>query len=86
MLHILNVVVLISDFSHFHVCGRSAEGTFCGGTPSLFLGSLQPVMGATVERAFSRETWTQIQISAVNRLIGEVVQSRRRPLLGPSPG
>ena len=24
--------------------------------------------------------------SAANRLIGEVVQSRRRPLLGPSPG
>ena len=26
------------------------------------------------------------QSSAANRLIGEVVQSRRRPLLGPSPG
>ena len=26
-----------------------------------------------------------VQVSAVNRLIGEVVQSRRRPLLGPSP-
>ena len=26
------------------------------------------------------------QYSAANRLIGEVVQSRRRPLLGPSPG
>ena len=24
--------------------------------------------------------------SAANRLLGEVVQSRRRPLLGPSPG
>ena len=24
--------------------------------------------------------------SVANRLIGEVVQSRRRPLLGPSPG
>ena len=24
--------------------------------------------------------------SAANRLIGEVIQSRRRPLLGPSPG
>ena len=28
----------------------------------------------------------QVLISAANRLIGEVVQSRRRPLLGPSPG
>ena len=27
-----------------------------------------------------------LQVSAANRLIGEVVQSRRRPLLGPSPG
>ena len=27
-----------------------------------------------------------VQNSAANRLIGEVVQSRRRPLLGPSPG
>ena len=26
------------------------------------------------------------ETSAANRLIGEVVQSRRRPLLGPSPG
>ena len=28
----------------------------------------------------------RISTSAANRLIGEVVQSRRRPLLGPSPG
>ena len=27
-----------------------------------------------------------VSTSAANRLIGEVVQSRRRPLLGPSPG
>ena len=27
-----------------------------------------------------------LQVSAAHRLIGEVVQSRRRPLLGPSPG
>ena len=27
-----------------------------------------------------------VETSAANRLIGEVVQSRRRPLLGPSPG
>ena len=32
------------------------------------------------------ETMTNILTSAANRLIGEVVQSRRRPLLGPSPG
>ena len=27
-----------------------------------------------------------MKVSAANRLIGEAVQSRRRPLLGPSPG
>ena len=32
------------------------------------------------------KTAVNIDISAANRLIGEVVQSRRRPLLGPSPG
>ena len=32
------------------------------------------------------ELQTKVHTSAANRLIGEVVQSRRRPLLGPSPG
>ena len=32
-----------------------------------------------------KQVWA-VCISAANRLIGEVVQSRRRPLLGPSPG
>ena len=36
----------------------------------------------TKEKLMTRGTRT----SAANQLIGEVVQSRRRPLLGPSPG
>ena len=32
------------------------------------------------------EAYNYIKASAANRLIGVVVQSRRRPLLGPSPG
>ena len=36
------------------------------------------------------QLWTghcgHVETSAANRLIGEVVQSRRRPLLGPFPG
>ena len=32
------------------------------------------------------EVTITITTSAANRLIGEVVQSQRRPLLGPSPG
>ena len=34
----------------------------------------------------SGTTGQAVNSSAANRLIGEVVQSRRRPLLGPSPG
>ena len=37
-----------------------------------------------VERIY--QVLVMIISSAANRLIGEVVQSRRRPLLGPSPG
>ena len=33
----------------------------------------------------TKENW-RLLTSAAKRLIGEVVQSRRRPLLGPSPG
>ena len=33
-----------------------------------------------------RRQLINVRTSAANRLIGEVVQSRRRPLLGPSPG
>ena len=32
------------------------------------------------------EPHSAVSTSAVNRIIAEVVQSRRRPLLGPSPG
>ena len=39
----------------------------------------QPVLWTLVATVY-------ILTSAANRLIGEVVQSRRRPLLGPSPG
>ena len=38
------------------------------------------------EVARGQKEMRSLQVSAANRLIGEVVQSRRRPLLGPSPG
>ena len=38
-----------------------------------------------VELPDEEERLSIIRSSAANRLIGEVVQSRRRPLLGPSP-
>ena len=40
----------------------------------------------TAVRSVQQSRKKAIVISAANRLIGEVVQSRRRPLLGPSPG
>ena len=37
-------------------------------------------------KADGEDKWRlSVKVSAANRLIGEVVQSRRRPLLGPSP-
>ena len=43
--------------------------------------------GENGEMERRRRRWEiQFQTSAANRLIGEVVQSRRRPILGPSPG
>ena len=44
---------------------------------------LRMVASFQVRAALEGET---VLISAANRLIGEVVQLRRRPLLGPSPG
>ena len=44
----------------------------------------QPVATRTKVLQFLDEG--RLEVSAANRLIGEVVQSRRRPLLGPSPG
>ena len=38
------------------------------------------------EVARGQKEMRSLQVSAANRLIGEVVQSRRRPLLGPSLG
>ena len=42
--------------------------------------------GCGASRPSSSRTWITCRTSAANRSIGEVVQSRRRPLLGPSPG
>ena len=46
--------------------------TSCGGQTVTYRGKIDMKMS--------------FQVSAANRLIGEVVQSRRKPLLGPSPG
>ena len=39
-----------------------------------------------IVRQLKNQVFIIVNTSAANRLIGEVVQSRRRPLLGPSPG
>ena len=48
--------------------------------------SLLVERGADIEAMDTYGFTPLLRISAANRLIGEVVQSRRRPLLGPSPG
>ena len=42
--------------------------------------------GVTAQCGYMLTADWEVMNSAANRLIGEVVQSRRRPLLGPSPG
>ena len=44
------------------------------------------ISGKMTGGQFLKVTIMMVGISAANWLIGEVVQSRRRPLLGPSPG
>ena len=56
-----------------HSCGIYVSEVEVGG--EAHLAGLQP-----------GDQITRISGSAANRLIDEVVQSRRRPLLGPSPG
>ena len=59
-------------------------GTF-GLWGSLLAGGDVVVTKGRVEVGLYSVFW-YTHASAANRLIGEVVQSRRRPLLGPSPG
>ena len=47
---------------------------------------LNPGPGISVTSGIPAASAATLGTSAANRLIGEVVQSRRRPLLGPSPG
>ena len=54
------------------------EARYHAPPPSLLLPSASGLIVLTTRRQDD-------QTSAANRLIGEVVQSRRRPLLGPSP-
>ena len=58
--------------------GGEEEEEDCVFTASPSSASLQNTMSTPIQQG--------TRTSAANRLIGEVVQSRRRPLLGPSPG
>ena len=44
------------------------------------------ILPCTAQSGDGTSETQQLISSAANRLIGEVIQSRRRPLLGPSPG
>ena len=48
---------------------------------------LLPLLGEAVsQKTGGKLALDTLRTSAANRSIGEVVQSRRRPLLGPTPG
>ena len=66
-----------------HLAGAGASGD--GGT----LQRKPRTVSTPLLRPPPTEYWISVLAvlaSAANRLIGEVVQSRKRPLLGPSPG
>ena len=44
------------------------------------------ILACTAQSGDGTSETQQLISSAANRLIGDVIQSRRRPLLGPSPG
>ena len=74
---------------YFHVVVAGPEGSpFEGGVfkLELFLPEDYPMSAPKVSIKIAECCSHQLITSAANRLIGEVVQSRRRPLLGPSPG
>ena len=82
-----NIVGVFSSQDNLEVTPpRSAPPVSIGGeeeddyvfTASPSSASLQNTMSTPIQQG--------TRTSAANRLIGEVVQSRRRPLLGPSPG
>ena len=58
-----------------------AYGLFTGCEADIIVGPGNKFVAEAKRQLFGR-----VSFSAANRLIGEVVQSRRRPLLGPSPG
>ena len=77
--HIRNILLRL--FSSF----LSADGSavdYAGISRSPLFGQFK-LLAVELQRA---ELDTMTRTSAANRLIGEVVQTRRRPLLGPSPG
>ena len=66
------------------IIGSAAAEDGEGGDTATF----HPTIAEKVK--FRERKYSQVELSAIcsaaNRLIGEAVQSRRRPLLGPSPG
>ena len=74
-----NDIVFARDNSISHLCSQHAA------PDSAVLLSSSP-RDVAAEAPHLSELTELVRSSAANLLIGEVVQSRRRPLLGPSPG
>ena len=71
-----------------HIITKMTDQSGGGGGSPVWLGVALVFVGMVGKDLFITDQGRDllIVISAANRLIGEVVQSRRRPLLGPSPG
>ena len=65
--------------------GGAAEDAAAGGREPPGRGAA-PSPSSWAHRTPDNIVGAVVKCSAANQLIGEVVQSRRRPLLGPSPG
>ena len=74
--------VFISSFSS---CGEK-EGEHTITFLAVFSTAGAAVRGPTQTRSSSVSLTANVITSSANRSIGEVVQSRRRPILGPFPG
>ena len=75
-----------------HLCSHKqprrhldTKSTFSSSSPGSIVWLTGPILMLWCLIFITMRRQDNVTISAANRLIGEVVQSRRRPLLGPSP-
>ena len=76
--------LLCKDLS-FQYVQTSSRLVYKNSKPDFIVSTHRPLTEEEGKDLLSKRTM-DFKVSAANRSIGEVLQSRRRPLLGPSPG